>query len=119
MKKIMKKDGTSRNVITVTQGAYENIYRKQGYVPFETADGGQQEETEAPPRTDDELFRESVEAKPISQWSNAELKRYAALIGIDTKSKNLKEAIKVAISTQTMSAQNDAPPKNEEESENE
>lgn len=92
------------NVFEVTNGAYEGIYRHQGYqvmsggekdefVP-DNADGGDT-------RSADEIFAEELEKKPISQWSKDEVKRYAAIKEIDlagTKSVNeAKEAIKAAM----------------------
>jgi len=120
MIKITKNTGTSRKVLTVTQGAYENIYRKLGYVPFKREDWIEGGKNSAPPKTGDELFRESVEAKPISQWKADELKRYAALVGIDPKQKaaDLKEAIKAAISANVDAGtgKNTAPPKTDDDS---
>lgn len=91
------------NVFEVTSGAYEGIYRHQGYqiidkgreqdfVPEESSDGEE---------TADEIFAEELQKKPISQWNKEEVKRYAAIKGIDikgTKSVNeAKEIIKKAM----------------------
>ena len=123
MIKITKNTGTNRNVLTVTNGAYENIYRHQGYVPFDQPawmKSGTDKETAPPPKTGDELFRESVEAKPISQWKADELKRYAVLVGIDPKQKaaDLKESIKAVIAAKVDAdtGKNTAPPKTGEDS---
>lgn len=86
------------NVFEVTSGAYEGIYRHQGYqiisekekafIPSEAEDG----------KPADEIFIEELQKKPISQWGKDEVKRYAAAKKIDltgTKSVNeAKEAIK-------------------------
>ena len=106
MIKITNNTGIDRKVLTVTQGAYENIYRKLGYVPFVPEGGGKHAETETPQKTEDELFRERIEEKPIAQWNAAELKRYAVLVGIDPKLKaaDLKEAIKQAIADRDAAA---------------
>lgn len=86
------------NVFEVTSGAYEGIYKHQGYqligekekefVPVNTGGG----------KTADEIFTEELQEKPISQWNKDEVKRYAAVNGIDlagTKSVNeAKDVIK-------------------------
>jgi hypothetical protein len=98
MIKITRGDGISRKILEVTQGAYENIFRAKGYVPFEPEKSGGSNPAEgALKKSDDELFMDAVRAKPISQWSNKELQRYAGLVGLDPKSKDLREAIKEAV----------------------
>ena len=96
MIKITRNGGVS--IFTVSQSAYEGIFRRNGYVPVETADGRQQTVTEP---SEDGVFRESVEAKPISQWTADELKRYAGLVGIDPKSKGLRDLVKAVIDEKT------------------
>jgi hypothetical protein len=92
MIKITRNDGTKDVILTVTHGAYESIYKKQGFVPFveKAADDESQ-------KSDDDLFLDAVQPKPISQWSKKEMQRYAALVGIDPKSADLREQIKEAI----------------------
>lgn len=92
------------NVFEVTNGAYEGIYRHQGYQII-----GEQQKQEFVPETEDngetksadEIFAEELEKKPISQWNKDEVKRYAAIKEIDikgTKSVNdAKEVIKQAM----------------------
>ena len=98
MLKITKQNGTRTVILEVTQGAFENIYRQQGFVPLQTADNRRQTAEDVPadqpPQSEEDLFRASVETKPISQWTNKELKQYATLVGIDPKSKDLRELIK-------------------------
>ncbi|MDR0326682.1 MAG: hypothetical protein LBI05_00135 [Planctomycetaceae bacterium] len=96
MIKITRNDGTKDVILTVTSGAYESIYKKQGFVPFEDKTAAEEPPTVAQ-KSDDDLFLDAVEMKPISKWSNKEMQRYAALKGIDPKSADLREAIKEAI----------------------
>lgn len=84
------------NVFEVTRGAFDGIYSRQGYrimeehkPPVNDADG----HTEAPKKTEDELFIESIIEKPLSQWNKDEIKRFAAIKEIDiTGTKNAGEA---------------------------
>ena len=99
MLKIIKKNGTSTSILEVTQGAFENFYRKQGFVPLaaEPVAVDTEEIPDIPPQSEEDLFRASVATKPISQWTSKELKRYATLAGIDPKSKDLRDAVKQVI----------------------
>ena len=99
MIKITRKEGTKTAVIEVTNGAYESIYRKQGWVPFDDATGGTKSyiamtENIVPQKSGDELFLENIELKPISTWTKNEQKRYAKLKGLDQNAEDLKEVIK-------------------------
>jgi len=84
-----------KDVFQVTRGAYENIYKKQGFVPFgETLDEVQHESEESVDKqTDDEKFLADITEKPISQWSQRELRQYAQLKGIDAKPKELRTVV--------------------------
>ena len=99
MIKITRNDGKS--ILTVSRSAFEGIFRWQGYVLYETADGGQQNDDGGLPPSEDDLFRESVELKPIGQWNADELRQYAVLEGIDPKSKGLRELVKAVIDAKT------------------
>ena len=80
------------NIFEVTRGAYEGIYSKQGYsiMDEKKRDNGH---VEAPGKSDDELFVEAIVEKPLSQWNKDEVKRFAALSGIDISgTKNANEA---------------------------
>lgn len=82
-------------VMEVSHGAYQQIYRLQGYVPYQ--DGAKQAEPEkapaAPEKSEDEKFIDEMMEKPISQWNKDEVKRFAALKEIDiTGTKNANEA---------------------------
>lgn len=86
-------------VIEVTEGAYNTIFKDQGYRPITDevkapvapvvvpAD----EKVETPVEDNSEV--ESLLEKPIGQWSNDEVKAFAEAKGIDiTGTKNAKEA---------------------------
>ena len=81
------------NVFEVTRGAFDGIYSRQGYRVIEDNKGVADEQPKAPEKTDDEMFIESVIEKPISQWGKEEVKRFAAIKGIDISgTKNAGEA---------------------------
>lgn len=91
------------NVFEVASGAYESIYRHQGYQVVgekkEQDFGAEPSKTNT--KTADEIFVEELQEKPISQWNKDEVKRYAAVKGIalaGTKNVNeAKEVIKKAM----------------------
>lgn len=91
------------NVFEVTTGAYEGIYRYQGYqvIDEEKEQDFVPEEFSKNEETADEIFVEELQKKPISQWNKEEVKHYAAVRGVDirgTKSVNeAKEIIKKAM----------------------
>jgi len=93
--------------LTVSRSAFEDVFRRQGYVPVETADSRQQTAADASEKSEDDLFRESVEAKPISQWTADELRRYAGLVGLEAADgrrqtvPELRSAIKAVIDGKT------------------
>lgn len=83
------------NVFEVTAGAYEGIYRHQGYqiIGEEKEQDFVSEESSENEETADEIFAEELQKKPISQWNKEEVKRYAAVKGIDIKgTKSVNEA---------------------------
>ena len=112
----MVKCTNGMSVIEVTEGAYETIFKDQGYRPI--ADDvkkpvapvvvPKQEEVETPVEDNSEVESEeqadayvpeekdeidSLLEKPIGQWSNDEVKAFAEAKGIDiTGTKNAKEA---------------------------
>lgn len=83
------------NVFEVTRGAFDGIYSRQGYKIMD--DEKEVPQTNADPeKTPEELFVEEVVEKPISQWDKEEVKRFAAIKGIDitgTRSANEAKAI--------------------------
>ena len=85
------------NVFEVTNGAFDEIYSRQGYtVMDEEVSGNEAAEAEVasvPEKSDDEVFVEEILEKPISQWSKDEVKRFAGIKGIDiTDTKSANEA---------------------------
>lgn len=85
------------NIHVVTEGAYKEIFSRLGY---EIISGKEEVSIETPIDVDDNTMSEEemdfilgVEEKPISQWSKAEVKKYAELKRIDiTGTKNVNEA---------------------------
>lgn len=85
------------NIHVVTEGAYKEIFFRLGY---KIISGKEEVSIETPIDMDDNTMSEEemdfilgVEEKPISQWSKAEVKKYAELKRIDiTGTKNVNEA---------------------------
>ena len=90
----MVKITNGTNVFEVTRGAFDGIYSRQGYTIMdenEVASGVNA--TEVPEKTEEEKFLDEIIEKPISQWSKEEVKRFAALKGINLAgTKNANEA---------------------------
>lgn len=86
------------NVYEVTTGAYEDMYKRQGYQIIgenKEQDFGT-ESFEVDKKTADEMFVEELQEKPISQWNKDEVKRYAAINDINLAgTKNVNEAKEV------------------------
>lgn len=83
------------NVFEVTRGAFDGIYSRQGYTIMNEKSADKVKEYEAPVdnRTEDEVFLDEIQEKPISGWNKEEVKRFAALKEIDiTGTKNVNEA---------------------------
>lgn len=88
-----------KNTLNVTSGAFDSIYKSCGYslvgVEAKVSDGTENMVDENPVETNP---FEELEAKPISQWTKAEVKEYAEAKGIDLSgTKNVndgKERIK-------------------------
>lgn len=85
-------------VFVVTRGAYESIYKKQGFKIVNKSDGEieSKESNEPEPLSeakDDESFASELEKKPLASWSKDEVKRYAAVYGLDiSATKNVNQA---------------------------
>lgn len=93
------------DIYDVTKGAFETIFKAQGYteVVEEVQENGNQDSTEGNDGiSEDEKFLNDLEEKPISQWSKAEVKKYVDLKGINTEGAStlteVKELIKTTIS---------------------
>ena len=84
------------NTCTVTNSAYENIYRKQGFYPVITKKTDNTEEVGNTEEAEDNRQHDDITEKPIAQWSKAEVKKFAEENGIDisgTRSANEAKAI--------------------------
>lgn len=94
------------DVFEVTIGAYENIYKCQGYQRCneQGQEFGDEVSGKKQEKTADEMFVEELEEKPLSQWNKDEVKHYALIKGIDLSgTKNINEAkglIKSAMSVE-------------------
>lgn len=96
------------NTFEVTFGAFVDIFNKKGYRIIllegkdhegdaEASDEGI--ETNENEQVDpDVAFCNDIEEKPVSQWNKNEIKRYAALKGIDISgTKNAGEAKEIIV----------------------
>ena len=90
----MVKITNGKEIFEVTRGAFDGIYSRQGYTIIDekkvTSEG---KGSKIPEKSEDEKFLEGIIQKPISQWNNGEVKRFAALKEIDISgTKNAAEA---------------------------
>lgn len=80
------------NTFEVTQGAYDDIFKKQGFELVEDKED-KKETIEETKKTNEEEYIEELMEKPISQWNKEEVKTYASLKNIDiSNTKNIGEA---------------------------
>lgn len=86
-------------VVEVSNGAYESIYKSQGYYPFENGKGPVKSSQEPKKAIEKEEPVEEVEEgndllnKPLKNWSKNEVKAFAVENNIDiSKTKNVNEA---------------------------
>ena len=88
----MIKISNGYRTIEVTSGAYESIFKRQGYKPVGKKSAKTEVEPEVTEEVTEEVATEDAE-KPLDKWTSAEIKEYAAENGIDlTGTKNAKEA---------------------------
>lgn len=82
------------NTYSVTKGAYEDIFKRQGFKPVKKEKAEDKKETvEETKKTDEEAYIEELMEKPISQWNKEEVKTYASLKNVDiSNTKNIGEA---------------------------
>ena len=104
------------NTFEVTQGAYDDIFKKQGFELVEEAPRKKkkatkkhikeaveeveedeweeaEEATEKDYKSEEEKYVEKLMEKPISQWNKEEVKAYASVKGLDiSKTQNIGEA---------------------------
>lgn len=82
-------------VIEVTKGAFEGVFKSQGYYPVndnKNANRKREAAEEANEERDADEFADLVQ-KPIGQWTKQEVKDFAAAKSIDiSKTKNANEA---------------------------
>ena len=80
------------NTFEVTQGAYDDIFKNQGF-ELVKEDKKEKEIVEETKKTEEEEYIEELMEKPISQWNKEEVKTYASLKNIDiSNTKNIGEA---------------------------
>ena len=80
------------NTFEVTQGAYDDIFKKQGFQLVEEKED-KKETVEETKKTNEEAYIEELMEKPLSQWNKEEVKTYASLKNIDiSNTKNIGEA---------------------------
>lgn len=78
---------------SVTKGAYEDIFKRQGFKPVKEEKEDKKETVEETKKTNEEAYIEELMEKPISQWNKEEVKTYASLKNIDiSNTKNVGEA---------------------------
>lgn len=78
---------------SVTKGAYEDIFKRQGFKPVKEEKEDKKETVEETKKTDEEAYIEELIEKPISQWNKEEVKTYASLKNVDiSNTKNIGEA---------------------------
>lgn len=81
------------NTYSVTKGAYEDIFKRQGFRPVEKEKEDKKETVEETKKTNEEAYIEELMEKPISQWNKEEVKTYASLKNVDiSNTKNIGEA---------------------------
>lgn len=83
------------NTFEVTQGAYDDIFKKQGFelVEEDKEETIKEEATGKDYISEEEKYIEELMEKPISQWNKEEVKTYASLKNIDiSNTKNIGEA---------------------------
>ena len=82
------------NTFEVTQGAYDDIFKKQGFELVEEGKKEDKKETvEETKKTNEEAYVEELMEKPISQWNKEEVKTYASIKDVDiSNTRNIGEA---------------------------
>lgn len=81
------------NTFEVTQGAYDDIFKKQGFTLVEEKKETVKEKAEKDEELTDEEYVERLIEKPLSQWNKKEVKTYASINNIDiSKTQNIGEA---------------------------
>lgn len=82
-----------KEVFSVTKGAFESIYKKQGFKIAKAKKEKPVEEKTKHKELTDEEFIEKLDEKPLNRWNKVEVKRFASIFGIDiSATKNINEA---------------------------
>lgn len=81
-----------QKILGVTKGAYEGIFKQQGYRPYEDNKAAVKETIQT--KTADELFCEELKLKPISEWNKDETIKYVKVMNIDLKGETKPDLIK-------------------------
>ena len=93
------------DVIKVTRGAFENIYKSQGFVEADAPKEKKQEEGSKEPgeleeeteEYEEQKFVKELEEKPLTSWNKKEIKRYCSIVGIDISGPKSAEEAKEII----------------------
>lgn len=81
------------DIYSVTKGAYEDIFKRQGFKPVKEEKEDKKETVEETKKANEEAYIEELMEKPISQWNKEEVKTYAFLKNVDiSNTKNIGEA---------------------------
>lgn len=86
----------SNHELQVTAGAFKSIYAPMGYTKVEEQPV-EQPVTEPTVEEQPEPEQATLEEKPLSEMSNAELKDYAVRLGISTSGLRTRRELKQAI----------------------
>lgn len=78
------KSKDDKDVFQVTQGAYNTVFKNQGYSVVQKPKKAGQHKSAGKVPSDEDHFVDELMEKPISQWSKDEVKRFVDIKGIDT-----------------------------------
>lgn len=73
------------DVVAVTNGAYEGVYKRQGFYPVKESAKAKAE----PEQAEAEELVDLAE-KPVSQWSKQELALFVEVNGLEEQTKGMK-----------------------------
>lgn len=82
----MVKITNGKDVYEVTSGAFKNVFSQQGYKIVSDSDNRSENTLNNKVLTASEKFCEEMSEKPISQWSQEELKKFTEIKNIDISS---------------------------------
>ena len=81
----MIKITNGKDIVSVSNSAFENIFKIQGYIPAEENINRTIKENE---KSNEEKEVEEILSKPISSWNKSEVKFVASVKNIDTSKAN-------------------------------